>query len=88
MTTLQEEDTKIETNFDDNNEVAAMTASNEEEGKAAIESSIPKGISDTMNPVKPITPVTFPESGTESEVSETEQHYILITTRYLYWVFS
>ena len=48
-----------------------MTASNEEEGKAAIESSIPKGISDTMNPVKPITPVTFPESGTESEVSET-----------------
>ena len=65
-----------------------MTASKEEEGNVAIESSIPKGISDTMNPVKPITPVTFPESGTESEVSETQQHYIIITTRHLYWVFS
>ena len=40
------------------------------------------------DPIKPVTPVTFPESGTESEVSETEQHYILITTRHLYWVFS
>lgn len=40
----------------------------EEEENANIKDSIPENSSIAINPIKPVTPVTFPESGTESEV--------------------
>ena len=57
-----------EEKLDSNLETKSDEKPLEEEENENIKESIPENISIAVNPIKPVTPVTFPESGTESEV--------------------
>ena len=61
-------DSNLETKFDEK--------PLKEEEATNIKESIPENSFIAINPIKPDTPVTFPESGTESEVCLYTHHYL------------